>query len=121
MLVRSAVRLNRFGHNTRIIHRTRRNKLHFFQPSHDPTRMASASSYGEIPGTHGSPTGSHTNSMEMLTARDQHTRNQMAQETMTSDILSHSLSPSDPDNPMAWPMHRKLYVSLCGYLCAASV
>jgi hypothetical protein len=45
----------------------------------------------------------------------------MAQEPMASDILSHSLSLSDPDNPMFWPIHRKLYVSLCGYLCAASV
>ena len=83
--------------------------------------MASASSYGEISGTHESPTGSHTNSIEMLTANDQHIHHGMAQEPMASEILSHSLSPSDPDNPMAWPIHRKLYVSLCGYLCAASV
>ena len=121
MLVRSAVQLDRAKHNAHIIHRTRRNQLQFFQPSHIPATMASASSYGEISGTHGSPNGSHANSMEMLTASDQHTRDQMAQKPMASDILSHSLSPSDPDNPMNWPIHRKLYVSLCGYLCAASV
>jgi hypothetical protein len=40
---------------------------------------------------------------------------------MASEILSHSLSPSDPDNPMNWPLYRKVYVSSCGFLFAAPV
>lgn len=83
--------------------------------------MASASIHNEVSNTHGSPFGSPTNSIEMLTAGHQDTRNEVTQQPMASEVLSHSLSPSDPDNPMAWPTHRKVYVSLCAYLCAASV
>lgn len=117
MLVRSAVQSIRVDHNTQKSYNTI-NRI-YFRLTHTSTTMASASSYGEIPGTHESPNHSHTNSIEMLTTSDQHDSHW--QKPMASDILSHSLSPSDPDNPMAWPIHRKLYVSLCGYLCAASV
>jgi hypothetical protein len=45
----------------------------------------------------------------------------LAQKPMASEILSHSLSPSDLDNPMNWPLYRKVYVSSCGFLFAAPV
>jgi hypothetical protein len=83
--------------------------------------MASASTYNEIPGTQENPTHSPSTSIEMLTTGDQRTHDHMAKRPMASEILSHSLSLNDPDNPMVWPLHRKLYVSLCGYVCAASV
>jgi hypothetical protein len=83
--------------------------------------MASASSYNQVIDTHGSISGSPANSIEMLTTDNQNTHDLMTPTPMASEILSHSLSPSDPDNPMAWPTHRKVYVSLCGYFCAASV
>ena len=30
---------------------------------------------------------------------------------MTSEILSHTLGANDPENPMNWPLHRRLYAS----------
>jgi hypothetical protein len=83
--------------------------------------MASTSSHADTPAAHENPTNSPTNSIEMLMTSDQHTQDHLIKQPMASEILSHSLSPNDPDNPMVWPLHRKIYVSLCGYLCAASV
>ncbi|KAK3656307.1 hypothetical protein LTR56_003008 [Elasticomyces elasticus] len=38
-----------------------------------------------------------------------------------SEMLSHSMSSSDPFNPMNWPLHRKIYTSFCAWLFAAAV
>jgi hypothetical protein len=57
-------------------------------------------------------------SIEMITSSDQP---HLAQQTMASGVLSHSLSLNDPDNPMNWLLYRKIYVSSCGFLFATSV
>lgn len=79
--------------------------------------MATISSHDEASATH----DSHSNSIEMHTPSDQLLHDGTSQKPMASAILSHSLSPDDPNNPMNWPLYRKIYVSLCGYLFAASV
>jgi hypothetical protein len=61
---------------------------------------------------------SSAGSIEMITSSDQF---HLAQQPMASGVLSHSLSPKDPDNPMNWPLYRKIYVSSCGFFFAASV
>ena len=33
-------------------------------------------------------------------------------------VVGHMMSPSDPDNPQNWPLHRKLYVSAVGFAFA---
>jgi hypothetical protein len=69
-----------------------------------------------------SPPPSIVGSVKMITSRSQLAQDeQHQQQPMASEVLSHSLSPSDPDNPMNWPLYRKIYVSLCGFLFAASV
>ncbi|KAK4561546.1 hypothetical protein LTR86_004225 [Recurvomyces mirabilis] len=40
---------------------------------------------------------------------------------LASELLSHSMPRTDPNNPMNWPLHRKLYTSLCAWLFAAAV
>lgn len=40
---------------------------------------------------------------------------------LASHVLSHSMSSTDPENPMNWPLHRKLYTSACAWAFAASV
>lgn len=40
---------------------------------------------------------------------------------MTSQVLSHSMSPEDPANPMNWGLHRKLYASAVAWTFAATV
>lgn len=62
-------------------------------------------------------TPSIAGSIEMITSSDQF---HLAQRPMASDVLSHSLSPNDPDNPTNWSLYRKMYVSSCGFLFAAS-
>ena len=36
----------------------------------------------------------------------------------TSAILSHQLSPTDPDNPMNWPLYRRVYASAVSWAFA---
>ncbi|KAF2258697.1 MFS general substrate transporter [Lojkania enalia] len=40
---------------------------------------------------------------------------------ITSNLLSHTLSADDPDNPMNWPTHRRLYASAVGFVMAYTV
>lgn len=86
-------------------------------PKHHIRLMATISSHDEASATH----DSHSNSIEMHTPSDQLLHDGSSQKPMASALLSHSLSPDDPNNPMNWPLYRKIYVSLCGYLFAASV
>lgn len=51
-------------------------------------------------------------SMEMRTMPDG---------AMTSTILSHTLGANDPDNPMNWPTHRKVYASAVAWAMAFTV
>jgi len=37
---------------------------------------------------------------------------------MTTQAPSHTLSPHDPDNPMRWPLHRRLYASAVAWFSA---
>ena len=68
-----------------------------------------------------SPPPSIVGSVKMIMSRSELAQDEQQQQTMASEVLSHSLSPSDPDNPMNWPLYRKIYVSSCGFLFAASV
>ncbi|KAM0716252.1 hypothetical protein Q7P37_007697 [Cladosporium fusiforme] len=83
--------------------------------------MATASLHDDASAAHRSPARSPTDSMEMLRTGDHSANDGVPQGAMASDILSHSLSPNDPDNPMNWPLYRRIYVSLCGYIFALSV
>jgi hypothetical protein len=71
--------------------------------------------------TQKTPSSSTAGSAEMMTSSGRQAHADLAQQPMASEVLSHSLSPSDPDNPMNWPLYRKVYVSACGFLFAASV
>jgi hypothetical protein len=66
------------------------------------------------------PTLSIAGSTEMISPIGDQALNHPLYQPMASEILSHSLSPVDPDNPMNWPLYRKVYVSSCGFLFAAS-
>lgn len=46
---------------------------------------------------------------------------QVHEPQMASAQLSHSMDEKDLENPMNWPLHRKLYTSLVAWLCAATV
>lgn len=83
--------------------------------------MSSWSHEDEITGTNGSPAQSRVDSTEMLRMTAHPNQDQHSKQTMASEILSHSMSPNDEDNPMNWPLHRKLFLSLCAWLAAASV
>lgn len=39
----------------------------------------------------------------------------------TSNMLSHTLAANDPDNPMNWPAHRRLYASAVAFAMAFAV
>jgi MFS transporter, DHA1 family, multidrug resistance protein len=39
----------------------------------------------------------------------------------TTQIVSHSLPADDPDNPMNWPLHRKLYASAVAWFFSFAV
>jgi hypothetical protein len=49
------------------------------------------------------------------------TKDTHAEPMLASEILSHSMPTTDPDNPMNWPLHRRLYTSVCAWLFAAAV
>jgi hypothetical protein len=83
--------------------------------------MTALSLQGEHFETQKSPVPSIAGSIEMILSNDQPSHANLTQQPMASEVLSHSLSPSDPDNPMNWPLYRKIYVSSCGFLFAASV
>ncbi len=40
---------------------------------------------------------------------------------LASAQLSHPMDETDLENPMNWPLHRKLYTSFAAWLCAAAV
>lgn len=40
---------------------------------------------------------------------------------ISSEMPSHMLAANDPDNPMNWPMHRRLYVSFVAAWMAFAV
>jgi hypothetical protein len=83
--------------------------------------MASLPKPGEHLETQDSPSPSIAGSTEMMTLSGRRAHADLAQQPMASEVLSDSLSSSDPDNPMNWPLYRKVYVSSCGFLFAASV
>jgi hypothetical protein len=35
---------------------------------------------------------------------------------LASQMLSHSMPSTSPTNPMNWPLHRKMYTTVCGWL-----
>jgi hypothetical protein len=90
--------------------------------SHSIITMATRSVSNERLETPKDPAPSIPGSFEMLkTPNGQSSKAHLEQQPMASAVLSHSLWPSDTDNPMNWPLYRKVYVSSCGFLFAASV
>jgi hypothetical protein len=100
-----------------------------YQPTNafDPAKRRSSiktiimSAWAEHHESQESPPPSIVGSVKMITSRSELAHDERQQQPMASEVLSHSLSPSDPDNPMNWPLYRKIYVSSCGFLFAASV
>lgn len=46
---------------------------------------------------------------------------EMPKGPVTSNMLSHTLSANDPDNPMNWPTHRRVYASAVSWAMAFAV
>ena len=46
---------------------------------------------------------------------------QMSESPMIATPPSHTLSPNDPDNPMNWAMHRRLYTSAVAWVMGFTV
>jgi len=40
---------------------------------------------------------------------------------LEANHASHSLARNDPDNPMNWPLHRKMYASAASWFFAFAV
>jgi hypothetical protein len=86
--------------------------------------MPSRSSNDDVSGnqdTRESQAFTAADSLELLTTDRRPAHDHDTHQPMASEILSHSLSMSDPDNPMNWPLHREIHTSVCGYVSAASV
>lgn len=47
--------------------------------------------------------------------------NDTMSDAVTANHASHHLAPDDPENPMNWPLHRKLYASAVSWFFAFAV
>ena len=61
----------------------------------------------------------HRPSMEHMIPSEQ--QGHHSEEPMASAMLSHSMDPKDLENPMNWPLHRKIYTSAVAWMFAAAV
>ncbi|KAK3068334.1 hypothetical protein LTR53_014183 [Teratosphaeriaceae sp. CCFEE 6253] len=50
-----------------------------------------------------------------------HTVGEHSGPMLASELLSHPMPVDDPNNPMKWPLHRKIYTSASAWLFAAAV
>jgi len=61
-------------------------------------------------------------SEEAMGTRNWHAQAEEAQHVAKSgEILSHSLSSNDPENPMNWHIHRRIYASSVAWFFAFAV
>ena len=59
----------------------------------------------------------HTGGMTTMPSGETHSASSPVKESSGH----HMLSPNDPDNPMAWPLWKKVYASTAAFACAFTV
>ena len=62
-----------------------------------------------------------TDHAPMIPKRESEEAGDMPKGPMTSNMLSHTLAANDPDNPMNWPTHRRVYASAVAWAMAYTV
>lgn len=64
----------------------------------------------------------HHSDIDPMMAHDERADKQkMSEIPMSSNPVSHTLSPNDPDNPMNWSLHRRLYTSAVAWAMGFTV
>ena len=88
--------------------------------------MATSHSHQEMPGTgsqnttNGTMNHSHDEMPSTMHTNSSSDGHQMPKKP-GGGATHHMLAPDDPDNPMAWPLWRKLYVSIAAFWFAFTV
>jgi hypothetical protein len=58
---------------------------------------------------------------EIMPQKNRHVQGEGHHGASAAEMLSHSMPPTDPDNPMNWPLHRRVYVSSVAWVFAFAV